>query len=212
MAGPPTPGTISTKQARIAHLARQMPNTALRSLAHHIDLDWMREAHRRTRKDGASGADGVTAEQYANDLDANLQSLLDRAKSGAYRAPPVRRVYIPKGAGGSQTRPLGIPGFEDKILQRAVLMLLEPIYEQDFCDCSYGFRPRRSAPDALDALHERLWQMGGGWVLDVDVADYFGTISHQQLRDMLDQRVVEPAACRPPCAARPATSTGKRLT
>ena len=95
--------------------------------------------------------DGQTAEDYAADLEGNLRSLLDRAKSGTYRAPPVRRVHIPKGI-GSETRPIGIPTFEDKVLQRAVAMVLEAVYEQDFLDCSYGFRPGRSAHQALDAL------------------------------------------------------------
>jgi len=90
--------------------------------------------------------DRQTAEQYAANLEGDPQSLLDRAKSGAYRAPPVRRVHIPKGSGGTETRPIDIPTFEDKILQRAVAMMLEAIYEQDFSDCSYGFRPGRSAP------------------------------------------------------------------
>ena len=102
-----------------------------------MDLTWLNEAYRRTRKDGAVGVDGQTALQYAADLEKNLQSLLDRAKSGTYRAPAVRRVQIPKADG--KTRPLGIPTFEDKILQRAVLMLLEPIFEQDFYNGSYGF-------------------------------------------------------------------------
>ena len=92
--------------------------------------------------------DGQTAEDYAENLEGNLQSLLDRAKSGTYQAPPVRRVHIPKGT-ASETRPIGIPTFEDKVLQRAVVMVLEPIYEQDFLDCSYGFRPGRSAHQAL---------------------------------------------------------------
>jgi retron-type reverse transcriptase len=105
-----------------------MPGTAIRSLSHHLDLDWMREAYRRTRKDGAAGIDGVTASEFASDLDANLQSLLDRAKSGSYRAPPVRRAEIPKG--GDKTRSIGIPTFADKVLQRAVVMLLEyPLHE-----------------------------------------------------------------------------------
>jgi RNA-directed DNA polymerase len=124
MAGRPMPSTVSTKQARIATLAVEMPGTAIRSLSHHLDLDWMREAYRRTRKDGAAGIDGVTASEFASDLDANLQSLLDRAKSGSYRAPPVRRAEIPKG--GDKTRSIGIPTFADKVLQRAVVMLLEP--------------------------------------------------------------------------------------
>ena len=124
---------------------------AFTTLAHHIDIDWLREAYRRTRKDGAAGVDGQTAADYAADLEGNLRSLLDRAKSGTYQAPPVRRVHIPKGT-GSETRPIGIPTFEDKVLQRAVAMVLEAVYEQDFLDCSYGFRPGRSAHQALDAL------------------------------------------------------------
>src|SRR5690606_38972721 len=138
---------ISTKIERIAKLARQAPDMAFTTLSHHIDLDWLREAYRRTRKDGATGVDGQSASEYASNLEENLQSLLDRAKSGTYRAPPVQRVHIPKGA-GKETRPLGIPTFEDKVLQRAVAMLLEAIYEQDFLDCSYGFRPGRSARQA----------------------------------------------------------------
>lgn len=130
MMGTPSPATISTKQQRIATLAKQMTGTALTSLSHHIDEAWLREAYRLTRKDGASGVDGRSAEQYAQDLTGNLKDLLNRAKSGLYHAPAVRRVHIPKGD-GKQTRPLGIPTFEDKVLQRAIAMTLEPIYEQD---------------------------------------------------------------------------------
>ena len=120
------------------------------SLHHLIDLDWMHEAYRRTRKDGAVGVDGVTAADYETELEANLISLLNRIKVGSYYAPPVRRHYIPKADG--RKRPLGIPTLEDKVAQRTILMLLEPIYEADFLPCSYGFRPGRSAHDALDAL------------------------------------------------------------
>lgn len=120
--------TVSTKIERIAKLARQMPGVPLSTLAHHIDLDWLYEAYRRTRKDGATGVDGQTATEYAARLKENLQSLLDRAKSGdRYRAPPVRRAHIPKGD-GRKTRPIGIPAFEDKVLQRAVAMVLEAVY------------------------------------------------------------------------------------
>src|SRR5919108_5985161 len=107
--------TVSTKQERIAGLARQSPQRAFTSLAYLMDLDWLTEAYRRTRKDGAAGVDGITAEEYEQDLEGNLRRLLDRAKSGTYRAPPVRRVYIPKGT-GPETRPIGIPTFEDKVL------------------------------------------------------------------------------------------------
>ena len=136
----PSSEIVSTKLQRIAKLAKEAPDMAFTSLAHHIDIEWLREAYRRTRKDGAAGVDGQTAGEYATNLEANLQSLLNRAKSGTYQAPPVRRVHIPKGGSTTETRPLGIPTLEDKVLQRAVVMLLEPIYEQDFLDCSYGFR------------------------------------------------------------------------
>jgi RNA-directed DNA polymerase len=117
---------ISTRLERIAGLARQLREQPLTTLAHHIDLDWLREAHRRTRKDGAPGVDRQTADEYAAHLEDNLRSLLERAKSGTYRAPPVRRVHIPKGS-GSETRPIGIPTFEDKVMQRAVAMVLEAV-------------------------------------------------------------------------------------
>jgi RNA-directed DNA polymerase len=179
---------VSTRQRQIARLARQSPQMGFTSLNHHIDLPWLQEAYRRTRKDGAVGVDGQTAADYEANLKGNLQSLLNRAKSGAYRAPPVRRVYIPKGTGGD-TRPIGIPTFEDKVLQRAVVMLLEPIYEQGFYDCSYGFRPGRSAHQALDALWQQTMQMGGGWILEVDIRKFFDTLDHAHLRELLQRRV-----------------------
>jgi len=188
--GKPSPKTVSTKRERIAQLAKQMPGVALTSLSHHIDIEWLKEAYRRTRKDGAVGIDGQTAEEYAANMEGNLQSLLDRAKSGEhYRAPPVRRVHIPKGD-GSKTRPIGIPTFEDKVLQRAVVMALEPVFEQDFLDCSYGFRPRRSAHDALQALWEHTMKMpSGGWVLEADIEGFFDAVDHRQLRRMFGERV-----------------------
>lgn len=188
MAGTPISSTVSTKQQRIAQLAREDPGRALISLSYHMDLEWMFEAYRRTRKDGAVGIDGRTAKDYEADLGANLQSLLDRAKSGDhYKAPPVRRVHIPKGDGS--TRPLGIPTFEDKVLQRAVVMLLEPLYEQDFLDCSYGFRPGRSAHQALVEIQSRLTRMNGGWVLDVDIRKFFDSLDHVHLRNILAKRM-----------------------
>src|SRR5579872_6325706 len=153
---------VSTKQERIAELAKQSPQMAFTSLAYLMDLDWLKEAYQRTRKDGAVGVDGVTADEYERDLEGNLQDLLDRAKSGTYRAPPVRRVYIPKGGSTTETRPLGIPTLEDKVLQRAVVMLLEPVYEQDFLDCSYGFRTGRSAHQALASFRDQLMDCRGG--------------------------------------------------
>ena len=157
------------------------------SLHHLIDLDWMHEAYRRTRKDGAVGVDGVTAADYETDLEANLESLLKRIKVGSYYAPPVRRQYIPKADG--RKRPLGIPTLEDKVAQRTILMLLEPIYEADFLPCSYGFRPGRSAHDALDALRSGIMERGHRWVIDADLTEYFDSIDHGHLRSFLDLRI-----------------------
>jgi len=180
--------TVSTRQERIASLAKQSPQMGFTSLNHHIDLHWLQEAYHRTRKDGAAGVDGQRAADYAANLEGNLRSLLDRAKSGTYWAPPVRRMYIPKGT-GEDTRPIGIPTFEDKVLQRAVVMVLEAIYEQDFHDCSYGFRPGRSAHQALDALRQQTMQMDGGWILEVDIRKFFDTLDHAHLRTLLQRRV-----------------------
>lgn len=157
------------------------------TLAHHIDLELLREAHRRTRKDGAVGVDHRTAEEYAANLEGNLAALHERLKAGTYVAPPVKRVHIPKGDGG-KTRPIGIPTFEDKVLQRAVAMVLEAVYEQDFLDCSFGFRPRRSAHQALDLLWQRAME-GGAVVLEVDIQAFFDSLDHGHLRSFLDLRV-----------------------
>jgi RNA-directed DNA polymerase len=180
---------VSTKQQRVAELAKQSPQMGFTSLAYLMDVDWLHEAFRRTRKDGAAGVDGQTATDYEKDLEGNLRSLLDRAKSGTYRAPPVRRVHIPKGGSATETRPIGIPTLEDKVLQRAVAMLLEPIYEQDFYDCSFGFRPGRSAHQALETLWKQTMDSHGGWILEVDIRKFFDTLDHAHLRAFLQQRV-----------------------
>ena len=171
-------------------LARSNPAMAFTSLNHNLDYEWVRHAYECTRKDGAVGVDGQTAEEYAANLEQNLLSLIDRLKSGRYKAPPVRRHYIPK-SDGSGERGLGIPCFEDKIAQRAIVMLLEPIYEQDFLDCSFGFRPGRSAHQALQAVWKGIMERGGRWVLDVDVRKYFASISHAKLRELLARRVTD---------------------
>lgn len=179
---------VSTKLRRIAELARKNPNMPMTTLAHHIDVEFLREAYRRTRKDAAVGVDDQTGAAYGANLEDNLRSLLERFKSGSYRAPPVRRVHIPKGD-GTLTRPIGIPTFEDKVLQRAVAMVLEAIYEQDFMACSYGFRPGRSAHQALQATWHATMRVRGGYVLEVDIKSFFDTVDHGHLRKFLDQRV-----------------------
>lgn len=190
MSEPQTSESVSTKLERIAEQAKRAPTMAFRSLAHHIDIDWLHEAYKRTRKDGATGVDGRSGAEYAANLTENLQRLLDRAKSGTYVAPPVKRVHIPKGKGG-ETRPLGIPTFEDKVLQRAVAMLLGAIYEQDFYNGSYGFRPGRSAHQALDDLWKHAMKSNGGWVLEVDVRKFFDNVDHGHLREILRRRIVD---------------------
>jgi len=188
MTDTPRSGRISTKRQRIAELARQVPEMSFTNLAHHMDIEWLHAAYDTTRKDGAVGLDGQTAKQYAEDLEGNLESLLNRFKSGRYRAPAVRRVHIPKGK-GDKTRPIGVPTFEDKVLQRAVTMLLESVYEQDFLDCSYGFRPGRSAHQALETIRRQMVSMRGGWVIDLDIQGFFDALDHGHLRTFLDQRV-----------------------
>jgi len=179
---------VLTTQQRIAELAQRSPDFAFFSLAHYIDLHWLEEAYHRTRKDGAAGIDDVTGKQYAENLHDNLQNLLDRLKSGTYKAPPVKRKHIPKGTKGD-TRPIGIPTFEDKIVQRAVVMLLEPIYEHDFHDGSYGFRPKRSAHQALEEVWQTTMGVAGGWVLEVDIRQFFDTLDHKHLREFVSRRV-----------------------
>jgi retron-type reverse transcriptase len=134
---------VLTKQQRIAELARGRPQESLTSLNHYLDVSWLTEAVERVRADSAPGVDGQSLAEYKQGLEERLGDLLHRAKSGQYVAPVVKRVYIPKE--GKETRPIGMPTIADKVLQRAVVMLLEPIYEQDFKPFSYGFRPGRSA-------------------------------------------------------------------
>jgi hypothetical protein len=189
MPGTSRPDSVSTKQRRIAELARKGPDMAFTTLAHHIDIAWLRKAYDLTRKDGAVGVDGQTAADYEAHLMDNLQDLLNRAKSGTYKAPPVRRVRIPKPGSPGETRALGIATFEDKILQRAVLMVLEPVYETDFLNVSYGFRPKRGAHGALTALRQQAMKLGCSWIVDVDLRKFFDTIDHGHLREFLKRRV-----------------------
>ena len=179
---------ISTKLSRIAELTKKYPDGAHTTLAHHIDIEFLKEAYSLTRKDGAAGVDGQTAAQYARHLEAHLKDLLERFKSGAYRAPPVRRVHIPKGD-GRKTRPIGIPTFEDKVLQRAVTMILEAVYEPLFIEGSYGFRPGRGAHGALEAIWKSTMAMKGGWVIEADIVSFFDCLDHGHLREFLDKRV-----------------------
>jgi len=181
-------GNVSTKELWIAELARRLQGKVITTLSHHMDVEWLREAYRRTRKDGAVGVDNQTAAEYEAELEENLTKLLDRVKSGRYRAPAVKRAYIPKGE-GKEKRPIGIPTLEDKVLQRAVVMLLEPIYEQEFAESSYGFRPKRNPHQALRKVWEATMQVGGGVVIEVDIRKCFDSFDHNHLQTIVRQRV-----------------------
>ena len=179
--------TVTPKLQRIAAQAAHDPNRVFTTLAYLIDVDFLREAYRQTSKASAPGIDGVTAQAYAEHLDDNLRDLHERLRSGRYQAPPVERVWLEKDDGGQ--RPIGKPTFEDKLGQRAVAMLLEAIYEQDFCDSSYGFRQGRSPHNALHALRERCMTEEIGWIVDADVSGYFDSIDGTRLREVLRKRV-----------------------
>jgi group II intron reverse transcriptase/maturase len=156
-------------------------------LAHLIDVELLQEAFRLTRKDGAPGVDGVTGEQYAKNLGENLADLHDRLRTGKYRAQPVSRTWVDKDDGSK--RPIGKPSFEDKIVQRAVVMLLTPIYEQDFYDFSYGFRPGKSAHQGVKALWQCCMDLHGGTIVDADIRGFFDNLDRGVLRDLLKRRV-----------------------
>ena len=179
---------VLTKQNRIAEIAKKYRDKALVSLHHNMDLEWMQEAYKRIKPETSPGVDGQSLSMYEENLENNLKDLLERSKSGKYVAPPVKRVYIPKGNGKEQ-RPIGIPTVEDRILQRGVLQVLGPVFETDFFDFSYGFRPGRSQHDAVDYLWNAFRTKNISWIIDLDIQKFFDTMSHQHLRSFLKQRV-----------------------
>ncbi|MCK6546655.1 group II intron reverse transcriptase/maturase [Myxococcota bacterium] len=178
---------ISTRLRRIAEIARAHPNEPLRTLAHHVDEKMFEYAYWQLKPGASAGIDGETHASYAGKRKERYAVLRDQMHGGTYRAPPVRRVYIPKDNG--QRRPLGIPTLEDKLLQRAITSVLEAVYEQSFFDCSYGYRAGRSAHQALEALWKALMSNTGGWVIEADIEQFFDTLEHGQLREMLARRI-----------------------
>jgi len=179
---------VCTKQRRIAEIARQRPMERLTALNHYLDVEWLTEAYHRVRRDSAPGVDGQRVSDYGEHLEETLPALLHRAKRGSYVAPPVKRVHIPKD-GSSETRPIGMPTCEDKVLQRAVAMLLEPIYEEAFYDFSYGFRPGRSPHQALETFWQEATGLGVRWVLEVDIRKYFDSVNRSNLMALIGQRI-----------------------
>ncbi len=185
--------TMSTELQRISELAKQDHTLQFTSLAHLLTVGMLGEAYQRLRKDASPGVDGLTAQEYEQDLAGNLQGLHQRLREGRYRAQPVRRVYIEQ---EGKRRPLGIPALEDKIVQRAVVSILDAIYEQDFLPCSYGYRPGRGPQDALDAVFRAIVAGKVNYVLEVDIKGYFQNIVHEHLMAFLRQRITDGSLLR----------------
>ena len=179
---------------RVQVAARQSRQTRFSALLHHVDEAALMRAFRRQRRAAAAGVDGMTVERYERDLERNIRDLCDRVHSGRYRPQPVRRTFIPKADGGQ--RPLGVPTLEDKIVQGAVAEVLSAIYEVDFVGFSYGFRPRRSAHHALQALHTALMTRKALWVLDADIRRFFDSVNHEWLLRMVSHRIADPRILR----------------
>ncbi|MDQ3231592.1 MAG: group II intron reverse transcriptase/maturase [Pseudobdellovibrionaceae bacterium] len=185
---------VSTKQKQIAELSKRRHRAGLTSLNKHLDFEWLREAWRRTRKSGATGVDKHSAADFEIELSSNLTILLDGLKSGDYHAPPVKRVYLPKG--GGKWRPIGIPTIGDKVAQQAILMLIEPVFEQDFLDCSYGFRKGKSAHQACERLGDFLHKGLTNYVVEADISQFFDHLVHKQLRGFLRERISDGVVLR----------------
>ena len=181
-------GAVSPGAERIRQFAKENPGERLTALLHHITPEALRDAYLALKRDAAPGVDGMTWREYGDGLDERLLDLHGRVHRGAYRATPVRRVEIPKPDGG--VRPLGIASLEDKIVQRAVVeQILNPIYESEFYGFSYGFRPGRSAHDALDALAYAVERRKINWIVEVDIRQYFDSIDREQLMQFLEMRI-----------------------
>src|SRR3954451_2829213 len=199
MAGDTRPGRsagqgVSRDLDRVRQAARKDRDVRFTALLHHVSVERLRDAYRAIRPQAAAGVDGVTWRDYGRDLEANLRDLHARVHRGAYRARPTRRVFIPKPDG--RLRPLGIAALEDKLLQRAVVEVLNAVYETDFLGFSYGFRPGRSPHHALDALAAGIVGKTVNWVLDADFSEYFSSLDHQWLVKFLEHRIADKRVLR----------------
>ena len=194
MSGTSMSRSMSPRLLKVVERAQREPEGRFHSLAHLIDVPALRRAYGRIRKDGAVGVDGVTKEAFGRDLEGNLRDLHERLRSKRYRHQPIRRVHIPKGQG--KTRPIGISAFEDKLVQDAVREVLEAIYEQDFLDCSFGFRPKRGAHGAIRALHRMADRGEVNWVLEADIQSFFDSLDRTKLLEMLQVRVADGSMLR----------------
>src|SRR5437773_6091408 len=185
---------MSTELDRISELAKEDPKRQFYSIAHMITFGALYAAFRGLRKKASAGVDGVTCEEYERDVAGNIQTLHERLKNGKYQAQPLRRVYIPKENG--KQRPISIPALEDKIVQKAMVEILNAIYEQDFLDCSYGFRPGRGQHQALEEVGRVICTRPTGWILELDITAYFDSIVREQLMEMIEKRVSDSSVLR----------------
>jgi len=187
---------MSTQLDQIKGKAKSEPKLRFTSLAHLLTPEFLKETWKQMNRRGASGVDGETTKEFERDLDTRVQELSERLKRGAYKAPPVRRVEIPKGPGKEGTRPLGIPTVEDRLLQRAVARILESVFEADFLDCSYGFRLGRNPHDALRTLRTIIVTKKVGHLFEADIRGYFNHIQHEWLQKMVAHRIADPVILR----------------
>src|ERR1700719_994989 len=185
---------MSTKLDRLTELAKEEPKRQFFSIAHLITPEALYTAFRSLRKEASAGVDGVTYQEYQQDAERKIQELYQRLKDGKYQAQPLRRVYIPKENG--KQRPISIPALEDKIVQKAMVEVLNAIYEQDFLDCSYGFRPGRGQHQALDEVKRVICTRSTGWILELDITAYFDSIVREQLMEMIEKRVSDSSVLR----------------
>jgi group II intron reverse transcriptase/maturase len=194
MGGAQKPIVMSPELRRIAEKASTDRRLQFTSLAHLLTVEALERAWKALKKRSSAGIDGVTAAEYERDLRGNLKRLHERLRAGQYVAPPVRRSYVPKE--GAALRPIGVPTIEDKIVQAAVARILSAIYEQDFLPCSYGFRPGRSAHQALEALDQAIFRGRVSWVLDADISTFYDSMDHGVLRRFLEHRVKDRSLLR----------------
>lgn len=184
----------STKLSSLSVRARENPREKFTSLAHRLTGDFLRECFRELKRNKASGVDGVTVEEYEVNLEGNLKGLVGRLKAKRYRPKPVRRVYIPKPKGGK--RPLGIPVVEDRIVQMGLKKMLEPIFEVDFLDVSYGFRPGRNGHQAIEVLDQTVMRRPVNWIVDMDIEKFFDRVDHKWMMKFLEVRIADPNILR----------------
>jgi group II intron reverse transcriptase/maturase len=185
---------MSPKLDRLSALAKEDPKRQFFSIAHLITPEELHAAFRSLRKEASAGVDGVTHEEYERDVERNIRELHQRLKDGTYQAQPLRRIYIPKENG--KQRPISIPVLEDKIVQKAMAEVLSVIYEQDFLDCSYGFRPGRGQHQALEEVGRVICTRPTGWILELDITAYFDSIVREQLMEMIEKRVSDRSVLR----------------